>query len=329
MRESKSTRPSSQAGPKLVIQLLVAYLLCTFAGLVKAQTASSETIFTSETTGNIYEINNATGVSTLLGTSGAFSGDFWNGAAYDTTTGMVYVSNIGTTNYQPNLVITNTIYMFNPNNVSAGLTEVGTIRSDAITGAGWHNGKYYVVGSGSNVLAAYTLPTSFSTAALTASSTQTLGGLGSGVTGLSLGDLDFIGNTLYISSGTVSSTAVNASVSAQYTLYKYADVSNVTTPVYAVGEGATYVGVGLGYDPLTNNLYMLNANNTIGLVNQSTGVESGEFNITGPDPGGAGDYTVLIGVVPESRDYAIICLGLILAMVASERILRQRRTCPA
>ena len=90
-RKDKSGRLGSQASRKLVLPFLVMALVATFAGAGQAQTPSV-TIFTSETTGNIYQINNTTGVSSELGTSGAFAGDSWNGAAYDPTTYVISVA---------------------------------------------------------------------------------------------------------------------------------------------------------------------------------------------------------------------------------------------
>jgi len=324
LRSMNSIRRYIKASSKLVIQLSVAVLFCAFAK--SAEASASETIFTSETTGNIYEID-AAGVSTELGTSGALAGHFWNGAAYNPTNGLIYVADIGTTNYHANVVITNVIYSFNPSNPDGTLTEVGTISSDAITGAGFHNGKYYTIGSGANTLTSYTLPSS-GTSLLTAASTQTLGNLGNdgsgtAIKGLSLGDLDFKGNSLYISAGTVTSTAANATINNTYILYEYADVSNLTTPTLMHTESK--VGVGIGYDALTNTMTILNSDNTIDTINQTTGAVLSSVTITGPDTGGAGDYTILTGVVPEPRDYAVICLGLILAIVALQRFLLQQQ----
>jgi len=123
---------------------------------LKAQ--ALDTIFTQETTGSIYNLNSTTGASNLLGTfTNGSNPHYWNGAAYDPTNGLMYIADIGAANYSANTTITNNMYSFNPTNPGGGVTLVGQITASALTGAGWHNGIYYTIASGSNQLVGYDL----------------------------------------------------------------------------------------------------------------------------------------------------------------------------
>jgi hypothetical protein len=238
---------------------LAAVVYCFGFGTAGAQVANLDAIFVQQDGGEIDNLNTTTGASTLLYTA---TGLNWNGAAYDSQNGLVYIDDIGESGFEANQIITNTIYSFNPETPSAGVTEIGTISGqDAFTGAGFHDGLYYAIGSGSDDLVAYNL-SSVTGGVISQVSSQALGGLGTGITGLSLGDLDFVGNTIYVSAGTVTSTASGATVSTDYTLYKYTNVNNTSTAglAYSTSEGTTNVGVGIGYDFNSGKLVMFNTN---------------------------------------------------------------------
>ena len=291
-------------------------------GVGTADAQGLDSLFVQQSSGDIDNIVTATGVSTLLWSPPTGQNYYWNGAAYDQQNGLLYIDNIGEANFTPNQVITNTIYSFNPSKPSAGVTEVGTISGQfAFTGAGFYNGDYYAVGSGSSQLLAYNLSAAGGPQLV---SSQTLGGLGNGITGISLGDLDFVGSTLWISAGTVTSTNSGAGVSATYTLYKYTTVTNTSAAGLAanfpVSEG-TEVGVGIAYDFHSDNLIMFNSDGTIETINQATGQETNSITITGPAAsGGAGDYAI----VPEPRTYAIWSMLFIFTLIFSHRALRTR-----
>lgn len=284
-----------------------------------------DTIFTQETTGSIYNLNSTTGASNLLGTyTNGANPHYWNGAAYDPTNGLMYIADIGTTNYAANTTITNNMYSFNPNNPGAGVTLIGQISASALTGAGWYNGTYYTIASGSNQIVGYDLAGHVGGGTINPlANAITLTNLGAGVTGLSLGDIDFTGNTVYISAGTVNS---QSQISTTYTLYSYTITSPTTaTQNFAVTENLPNgaVGVGIGYDNSTGKLTMIDTrNNLSGLdyVDPTTGAITAGPDIAAPDTGGPGDYTTMFPApVPEPRDYAAISLGLILAIVAFQR----------
>jgi hypothetical protein len=311
---------------------LLTAAFCILTGTANAQ-VSLDAIFVSEDTGDIENINTATGTSTILFTA---TGMDWNGAAYDAQNGLVYIDDIGTTNYEANQIITNTIYSFNPEAPSLGVKEVGTITGEgAFTGAGFHNGLYYAIGAGSDDLVTYNLSGHSGTGNIAQNSSQVLGGLGTSggnnITGLSLGDLDFVGNTMYISAGVVTSTNVNAGISTTYTLYKYTNVNNTSATGLAanfpVSEGTTNVGVGVAYDFNSNKLIMFNDNITndagsIWLINQTNGAQSILGTLAGPAAaGGAGDWTI----VPEPSTYAFWSMMLVFGLVFSHRALRYRR----
>ncbi|MCE0497251.1 MAG: hypothetical protein LV481_04810 [Methylacidiphilales bacterium] len=288
------------------------------------RTASAQTaldaIFVQQSSGDIDNIVTTTGVSTLLWSPPTGKDYYWNGASYDRQNGLLYIDDLPTNGYSANTPITNTIYSFNPANPSGGVTEVGTITGQsAFTGAGFYNGLYYTIGSGSNLLLAYNLSAAGGPQLV---SSQTLGGLGTGITGLSLGDLDFVGSTLWISAGTVTSTNSGATISTEYTLYEYTTVTNTTTPALAVSEG-TEVGVGIAYDFNSGNLIMFNSDGTIATVNPNTGAETDSITITGPAAsGGAGDFAI----VPEPNTYAFWSMFFILTLVFLHRTLRPRFT---
>jgi len=289
---------------------------------IKAQ--ALDTIFTQETTGSIYNLNSTTGASDLLGTyTNGANPFFWNGAAYDSANGLMYVADIGTTNYVANTTITNNMYSFNPANPGAGVNLIGQISASALTGAGWHNGDYYTIASGSSQLVAYDLAGHTGGGTINAlPNAITLGNLGTGVVGLSLGDLDFIGNTVYISAGTVDS---QGNISTTYTLYSYTITSPTTaTQNFAIAESTLpngAVGVGIGFDSSTGQLVLIdNRNNSSGLdyIDPTTGAITVGSDMSGPDSGGPGDYTT-ISPVPEPSSYAVISLALLLALIASQR----------
>ena len=292
-------------------------------GIAHAQGLNT-TIYVQQSTGDIDSINPTTGVSTALWTPPSGQNYYWNGAAYDPQNGLLYIDDLPTNGYSANTPITNTIYSFNPRNPAAGVTEVGTITGQsAFTGAGFYNGDYYTIGSGSDNLLAYNLAAAGGPQLVTS---QTLGGLGTGITGVSLGDLDFVGNTLWVSAGTVTSTNSGATISGTYTLYKYTTVTNTTATGLAAGfpvsEGATYVGVGVAYDFVSGVLYVFNANGTIATIDQANGTESSFVTLTGPAVGGgAGDYAY----VPEPSTYAFWSMLFIFTLVFSHRALRLRQ----
>jgi len=295
---------------------LAVVFYCLLMDSAPGQTTGLDALYVQQNGGAIDNINTVTGTSVNLA---AFPTDYWNGAAYDHQNGLLYIDNIGEANFTTNQVITNTIYSFNPLNPGAGVTEVGTIAGQsAFTGAGFYNGLYYTIGTGSNQLEAYNLSAAGGPKLV---SSQTLGGLGSGITGLSLGDIDFVGNSLWVSAGTLTSTAAGAGVSSTYTLYHYTNVSNVTTPVLAVSEG-TEIGVGIAYDYIRGQLIAFNSDGTIAQVNQSTGAESGSITLSGPafTNAGAGDFAI----VPEPGTYALWSMGLVFSLVFAHRALRQR-----
>jgi hypothetical protein len=291
--------------------------IATLGFCASAQAQSLDAIFTQQATGAIIAVNPNTGNSSTIYTA---SGDYWNAAAYNPNNGLVYIDSVGGATFTTGVPVTNTIYSFNALNPSAGVTEIGTVTGQAaFSGAGFYNGQYYVIAAGSNQLESFNLTGLSGSGALTASSTQTLGGLGSNVTGLSLGDIEFIGNSLYISGYGVGSGAP----ATAYTLYKYADVSNTTTPTYAVSEGSE-TGVGLAY--YNNTLLVFNSDGTLDSINPTTGAETpyGINTLQGPAAGGgAGDFTVAnsITVVPEPKDYAIWFLLFVLGLVTVERKL--------
>ncbi len=299
---------------------LVLFLYCFLTGLAGAQ--GLDALYVQQSSGAIMNINTSTGASTTLAT---FAGKYWNGAAYDQQNGLLYIDALPTNGYSANTPITNTIYSFNPSNPGAGVTLVGTITGQsAFTGAAFYNGDYYAIGSGSNQLVAYNLAAVGGPALV---STQTLGGLGSGITGVSLGDLDLVGNTLWISAGTVTSTNSGAGISGTYMLYQYTTISNTTTPALAVSEGTTNVGVGIAWDFNTNKLIMFNVNagtgtnGSISLVDQSSGAQTLLSTLTGPAAaGGAGDFAI----VPEPRTYAFWSIGVVFALVFAHRLWRRR-----
>lgn len=299
---------------KLPLACLAASVLLAYVSVTTVHAQGLDAIFTQQSGGDIDNINTTTGVSTSLYTA---TGHNWNGAAYNPVTKLLYIDDIGTTNFTTNQVITNTIYSFNPFQPASGVTEVGTISGyAAFTGAGFYNNLYYAIGTGSNQLVSYNLNGHSGSGLISQNSTQTLGGLGSGITGVSLGDLDFVGSTLYISAGTLTSTAVGAGVSATYTLYKYSTVTNTTTPILAVTESK--IGVGISNDINSNQLIMFNSDGSIQTVDQTTGAESGSISLSGPAAtGGAGDFTI----VPEPRTYALWSMVLLLGLVALQRSL--------
>jgi hypothetical protein len=278
--------------------------------------------------GEIDNINTATGSSTVLYTATGFN---WNGAAWDQQNGLLYIDDIGESGFTANQVITNTIYSFNPATPTAGVSEVGTISGQfAFTGAGFHNGLYYTIGSGSDDLLTYNLAGHTGSGNIALNSSQILGGLGTGITGVSLGDLDFVGNTLYVSAGTLTGTNSGATVSTDYTLYKYTTVGN-TGPTglaanYPTTEGTTSVGVGIAYDFNSGKLIMFNTNinnaaGTISQVNQNNGAQTGSIQLLGPaGSGGPGDFAI----VPEPSTYAFWSMMFVFALVFSHRILRPR-----
>ncbi|HUB68426.1 MAG TPA: hypothetical protein VL981_13150 [Candidatus Methylacidiphilales bacterium] len=296
-----------------------------------AQITGLDAIFVSQDTGDIDNIDTATGSSTILYVA---TGMNWNGAAYDAQNGLVYIDDIGSTTYEANKPITNTIYSFNP--VTDALAEVGTITGQsAFTGAGFHNGLYYAIGSGSDDLVTYNLSGHSGTGNIAMNSSQVLGGLGTSggqtITGVSLGDLDFVGNTLYISAGVVTSTNTNAGISSTYTLYKYTNVNNTSATGMAanfpISEGTTNVGVGVAYDFNSGKLIMFNDQVTndagsIWQINQTNGAQTKLGTLTGPAAaGGAGDWTI----VPEPSTYAFWSMILVFGLVFSHRALRYRQ----
>ncbi len=275
--------------------------------------AVNQLIFAQQNTGTIYQINQLSGVSTQVATE---SGHFWNGAAFNSQTGLVYISDVGTNN--PLGGTSNTLYSFNPAAPAAPIIQVGTVTGqNSFYDAGFYNNKYYTVPVGSNKLLSLTLPSS-GTAALTPTQ-QTLGGLGTNVTGLLLGDIDFIGSSVYI----YGTQIINGNSAGSNVLYKYADVSNLTSPTYTKVLSGT--GAGLVYDPGLGKLIITNTDNSIYSVDPTTGTATSIGTITGPDTGGNGDFALIVAV-PEPS--AIWEGSIMLSLAAFAWMFRRMRAVP-
>lgn len=290
-------------------KIRIGLLALTCSSLVDvASAAQLDAIFVSQGTGEIDNIT-TTGTTSPSTTLYTATGHNWNGAAYDPQNGLIYLDDLGSSTNTINQIITNTIYSFNPLNPSAGVTLINTVSGQAaFTGGAFHNGLYYVIPNGSDQLISY----SISGSTITQVSSQTLGGLGTGVAGLGLGDIDFVGSTLYISALKSNGTAFTS-----YELLKYTDVSNVSTPVYAVAESKS--GVGISYDIVSGQLIMFNSDGTLNTVDPTTGAQTAYSSLSGPAAsGGSGDFTI----VPEPSTYAIWSMLLLGVLVAGHRKLR-------
>ena len=283
--------------------LLIALILCVFATHGIAQVS----VFVSQANGAIYAINDATGATTTIHAADTHR---WNGAAYDPVNKLIYMSDTGVTSSGYTTIATQRIYSYNA--VTDVLTQIGVINNQyALNGAGWYNGYYYTVPIGTNTLIGYNFAAyAAGTGVINSVSTLTLPGIQPNTsTGVYLGDIEFIGNNMYMSGvGTASGAQINAN---QYILYKYALTSSGTNPVislsgtgpvYAVLEtgttGIPITGPGLTYDG--SNLLLITGSNAADLfyVNQSTGALSFDRDITG-FTGGAGDYTSGMMFAPE------------------------------
>ena len=260
----------------LRVGLIFALICCVFAGRAFAQTS----IFASQANGAIYAINDATGVTTTLH---AADSHCWNGAAYVPVNKLIYMSDTGVTSSGYTTITTQTIYSFDA--LTNTLKEIGVVNNQyALNGAGWYNGYYYTVPIGTNTLVGYNFAAIASgTGVISPVSSLTLPGLQPGTaTGVYLGDIEFIGNNMFMSGvGTASGAQINTN---QYILYKYGLTSSGTNPNISLsGTGPSYsvletgttgiaiTGPGLTYDG--SNLLLITGSSTADLfyVNQSNG----------------------------------------------------------
>ena len=311
------------------VGLLIMAMCCFFAARGFAQVS----VFVSQGTGAIYAINDATGVTTTIHAADSHR---WNGAAYDPANKLIYMSDTGVTSSGYTTIATQTMYSYNA--VTNVLTEVGVINNQyALNGAGWYNGYYYSVPIGTNTLVGYNLAAIASgTGVISAVSSLTLPGLlPNTATGVYLGDIEFIGNNMFLSGvGTAGGAQINAN---QYILYKYGISSSGTNPVISLsGTGPAYsvletgttgipiTGPGLTYDGTSLLLITGSSAADLFYVNQSTGALTFDRNITG-FTGGAGDYTSGMMFAPEP---STILGGGVAAVLAIGTVLRRRRLHP-
>ena len=286
-------------------------------------------VFVSQADGAIYAINDATGATTAIHTADTHR---WNGAAYDPVNKLIYMSDTGVTSSGYTTIATQRIYSYNA--LTNVLTQVGVINNQyALNGAGWYNGYYYTVPIGTNTLVGYNLAAIASgTGVIAPVSTLTLPGLLPGTaTGVYLGDIEFIGNNMYMSGvGTAGGAQINAN---QYILYKYAISSSGTNPVISLsGTGPSFsvletgttgiaiTGPGLTYDGTSLLLISGSSAPDLFYVNQTTGALTFDRHITG-FTGGAGDYTAGMMFTPEP---STLLGGFAAAGMAVGTVIRRR-----